>query len=66
MAELEWRLVRVADFVAESLEAEADRIPPSYKELADSLRKAATHMRESGSQKMVRVWEEAPKARQSR
>jgi hypothetical protein len=58
MAEMKYRLVRVADFTAESLEAEADRVPPSMKEHADSLRKMAKIMRQSDNQKMVRVWEE--------
>jgi hypothetical protein len=51
------RTVRVVDFVAESLEAEADRKPPSRKAEADSLRKMAAIMRESTNSKMVRVWE---------
>lgn len=58
MTQAKWRLVKVADFVAESLEAEADRTPPSYKEQADSLRKSAAFMRQHGSKKRVRVWEE--------
>lgn len=61
MAEMTPRLVRVCDFVAEALEAEADRMPPSYKEQADSLRKSAETMRRLGSQKLVRLWEESPR-----
>ena len=58
MAGMKYRLVRVVDFTAESLEAEADRVPPSMKEHADSLRKMARIMRQSDNQKMVLVWEE--------
>jgi hypothetical protein len=58
MAEIKLRLVRNGDLQAESLEAEAARVPPSMKEHADSLRKAAKVMRQSCNQKMIRVWEE--------
>lgn len=59
MAEMTPRLVKVSDFVAEALEAEANRMPPSYKEQADNLRKSAETMRRLGSQKLVRVWEDS-------
>lgn len=62
MAEKTPRVVKVCDFVAESLEAEADRMPPSNKEQADSLRKSAETMRSVGSQRLVRVWEEPPRS----
>ena len=58
MAALKSRLVRVDDFVAESLEAKADRMPPSFKAQADTLREAARIYRESGTSKMIRVSEE--------
>ncbi len=58
MAEMKPRLVRVVDFTAESLEAEADRMPPGYKPQAESLRKTARLLRASDNPKMVRVWEE--------
>lgn len=52
------RVIRVADFVAESLEAEANKLPPSRKDQADSLRKQAAIMRESADTKTVKIWEE--------
>jgi hypothetical protein len=52
------RVVRVDDFVAESLEEEANRMPPSYKAQADLLRQQAKNFRESGRTNMVRIWEE--------
>lgn len=55
------RLVRVVDFVAESLEEEAAKMPQSYKAQADILRKAAAEYRKINNSKMVRVWEEEPK-----
>jgi len=58
MGQVKWRLVRVCDFVAESLEAEAKRMPPSDKEQAISLREMAKKLRQSDSQKMVRICEE--------
>ncbi len=66
MTEVKRRLVRVSDFVAESLEAEADRMPPSYREQADSLRRSASLMRQVGSKKLVRVWEEPAQTTQQR
>jgi hypothetical protein len=49
------RIVRVDDLVAEVLEEEAHRMPPSYKQIADVLREAAKRRRESPSTKTVRV-----------
>jgi hypothetical protein len=66
MTEVKWRLVRVSDFIAESLEAEADRMPLSYKEQADSLRKSASLVRQVGSKKLVRVWEDPAQTTQQR
>lgn len=37
MAEMSPRSVKVCDFVAKALEAEADRMPPSYKEQTDTV-----------------------------
>jgi len=51
------RLVRVVDFVAETLEEEASRIPPNYKSRSDSLRNMAAIFRKMNNPKMVRVWE---------
>jgi len=52
------RLVRVDDFVAETLEAEADLMPPSEISQADIWRDVAKDLRASKRTKMVRVWEE--------
>ena len=52
------RLVRVDDFVAETLEAKADQMPPWAKSQADNWRDVATDLRASESTKIVRVWEE--------
>lgn len=56
------RLMRAVDFVADSLETEAAKMPPSAQGQADALRKAAKVYRESSSTKMVRVWEDAKDA----
>jgi hypothetical protein len=51
------RLVRVDDFVAETLEAKADKMPPWAKSQADK-RDVAKDLRTSENTKFVRVWEE--------
>lgn len=51
------RLVRVDDFVAETLESEADMMPPWTRFQADIWRDVARDLRASESTKMVRVWE---------
>lgn len=45
------------EFVAESLEVEAAKMPPSMKEQADALRNAAHYYREHGGKRKIRVWE---------
>jgi hypothetical protein len=60
MADVKGRLVSVAELTAESLEAEANAMPPSFKEQAESLRKIAKTFREKKGTKMMRVWEEQP------
>ncbi len=50
--------VRVNDFVADNLEAEADMMPPWTKFQAGIWRDVAKDLRASESTKMVRVWEE--------
>jgi hypothetical protein len=60
-----WRQVRVADFVAEALEKEADRIPASMRDQAESLRNIAKRLRESDNLSLVRV-HEVPPASQSK
>jgi hypothetical protein len=52
------RRITVGELVAEELEAEANRMPPTYKDQADGLRRSAAFMRRGGSKKVVRVWEE--------
>ncbi len=52
------RLVRLDDFVAEILEAKADKMPPWAKSQADIWRDVATDLRASESKKIVRVCEE--------
>ena len=52
------RVIPADHFVAESLEEEADRLPPSEKAKADILRSAAALYRARPNSKMVRVWEE--------
>jgi hypothetical protein len=56
MAEMKPRIVRVIDFVAESIENEAN----ANKDRADILRNAAKIYRESTNQKTIRVWEDQP------
>ena len=56
--EIKPRLVRVDDFVAETLESEADMMPPWTKFQAGIWRDVAKDLRASASAKMVRVWEE--------
>jgi hypothetical protein len=51
------RVLTPGEYVAELLEAEADRIPRSMKERADILREHARLMRKRGGPKRVRLWE---------
>lgn len=59
MTEMKPRLIRGDDFVAETLEAMASRIPEGHPD-ADHCRRMAKLFRESGRTGMIRVWEEAP------
>jgi hypothetical protein len=52
------REITAGEFVAESLEGEAAKMPPSMKTQADILRDAAKIFREQGGKKKIRVWEE--------
>ena len=56
------RLLRADDFVAESLEVMADKMPPSEKAKADLMRESAKRFRESGRPGMIRLWEDAKEA----
>jgi hypothetical protein len=49
--------MRADDFVAESLETEANRMPPGSKDQADLLRLHAKRLRESGATKLISVKE---------
>jgi len=51
------RVLTPGEFVAESLEAEAKKIPRSYKWKADILLEQARMMRKQPGKKKVRVWE---------
>lgn len=54
--QMECRVIRIADFVAESIEAEASRIPDSMAARKEALLKMAEVKRQSPNQKQVRVW----------
>ena len=56
------RLMRADDFVAESLEAMAAKLPPSEKVKAEYMRESAKRFRESGRPGMIRLWENATEA----
>jgi hypothetical protein len=60
MAEMKPRLIRVDDYVAEILEGDADRLPPSMKEQAEIYRQTAQRLCQSNNPRMVRIWEEPP------
>jgi hypothetical protein len=52
------RLIRADDFVAETYENMAAKLPPSETRLAAHYRSTAKAFRESGRPGMVRLWEE--------
>jgi hypothetical protein len=56
------RLMRADDFVAESLEAMAAKLPPSERAQAEYMRESAKRFRESGRPGMIRLWETAKEA----
>lgn len=58
--ELQLRELRLVDLVAESLEEEAARMPPSMRDQAEVLRKSAKRMRQSDNPRMVRIHEISP------
>jgi len=47
--------VRVDDFIAEQIEREANRMPPSFQKSADLLRAHARHLRESGDRRIISI-----------
>jgi hypothetical protein len=52
------RVIPANHFIADSLEEEANRLPPSAKANADAYREAARLYRALRTSKLVRVWEE--------
>ena len=54
--------MRADDFVAESLEGMANRLPQSEKAQAQYLHESAKRFRESGRPGMIRLWENAKDA----
>jgi hypothetical protein len=58
MVGMKYRRMKVSDFIAEGLEAEAARVPPTMKEHADILHNAAKLVRQLDNKNMIRVWEE--------
>jgi hypothetical protein len=59
MAKLKPREMKASEFVAESIEEEAYRLPPSEKAKADILLNYARIIRQRPDSRMVRVWEQA-------
>ncbi|MCU1242249.1 MAG: hypothetical protein JWO71_2975 [Candidatus Acidoferrum typicum] len=56
------RLMRADDFVAETLESMAAKLPPSEKVQAEHMRESAKRFRESGRPGMIRFWETVKEA----
>lgn len=54
------RRMRVDDWIAEQMENEANRMPPSYKPQADILREHVRLLRESSSTNMIEFLQELP------
>jgi hypothetical protein len=50
--------MRVDDFIAESLEREAGRIPPGHRPEIEALLQHASLLRSSQNSKMILIWEE--------
>lgn len=59
------RVMPANHFVADSLEQEADGLPPSEAAKAATLREAARLYRALRTSKLVRVWEEKEDANQA-
>jgi hypothetical protein len=59
------RLVRADDFVAESLESMAAKLPPSDQANADLMRESAKRFRASGRPGMIRFWENVQEAEEN-
>ena len=56
------RLMRADDFVAETLESMAAKLPPSEKAQAEHMLQSAKRFRESGRPGMIRFWETVEEA----
>jgi hypothetical protein len=54
--------MRADDFVAESLEMMAAKLPPFEKAKAEYMRESATRFRDSGRPGMIRLWENTEEA----
>lgn len=54
------RQVRLDDFLADVFEREADKLPPSYREIAEIYRKRADAYRKSKSREMILIREDLP------
>jgi hypothetical protein len=52
------RVISANEFLAESLEAEAEKLPPSKADNATILRETAALYRTRKDSRLVRVWEE--------
>ena len=60
--EITLRHVRIAEFMAEALEREADAMPPSYQDRANQLRQHAKALREGNDHRRVWVRERTSEA----
>jgi hypothetical protein len=58
MSELVPRLMRADDFVAETYEKMAAKLPPSEKDTATYYLSLAKSFRESGRTGQIRIWEQ--------
>jgi hypothetical protein len=58
MLELKPRVVRRVDFIAESLDEEANKMPPSRKDEAEGWHRMADELRKSTDARTIRVWED--------
>jgi hypothetical protein len=58
MTELKPRVVRRVDFMAELLDEDANKMPPSRKEEAERWHKMADELRKSKDTRTLRVWEQ--------
>jgi len=62
MGKLVRKYIRVDDFIAEQIEQEANRLPPSAHAERGFLLDYAARLRQTSSTKVVRIWETEPKS----